>query len=83
MTADKKSSPQQIVQSVYEVESNSISVRDATNLVPSQYDEMILTYQNTSTDPNTITYKFNGNVITILGFDYDSRGRLTRVYRQS
>ncbi|NDB29764.1 hypothetical protein EB169_10320 [archaeon] len=83
MTADKKSSPQQIVQSVYEVESNAISVRDATNLVPSQYDEMILTYQNTNTDPNTITYKFNGSIITVLGFDYDSRGRLTRVYRQS
>lgn len=81
--ADKKSSPQQIVQSVFEPESNSISVRDSTNLVPSRYDEMILTYDNTNADPSSVTYKLESVTIATLGFEYDSRGRLVRVYRES
>ena len=81
--ADKKSNPQQIAQAVYEVQSNAISVRDATNLVPSAYNEMLLTYTNTNSEPSTITYKLNSTVIAVLVFEYDSRGRLTRVFRQS
>ena len=79
--ADKKSNPQQIAQAVYEVESNSISVRDATNLVPSQYNEIVFNYINTNPEPSTVTYKLNNTVIAILSFEYDVRGRVIRVIR--
>jgi len=79
---DKKSSPEQIVKAVYDVDSNAITVHDATNLVPSAYDEMITAYVGTLSDPDTVTYKKNGTVVAVVKFEYDSRGRLTRVSRQ-
>lgn len=79
--ADKKSSPQQIVQSVFETESNSISVRDTTNMVPSSYNEIQMVYDNTNAEPSIVTYLTNGVVVAIINFEYDTRGRVTRVYR--
>lgn len=81
--ADKKSSPEQITQSVYEVQSNAISVRDTTNLVPSSYNEILMSYQNTNPEPATVTYLQNGVIVAIIAFEYDTRGRVTRVSRQS
>lgn len=81
--ADKKSSPEQITQSVYEVQSNAISVRDATNLVPSSYNEILMTYVATNPEPSTVTYLQDGVIIAVIAFTYDVRGRVTRVYRQS
>jgi hypothetical protein len=81
--ADKKSSPEQITQSVYEVQSNAISVRDATNLVPSSYNEILMTYIATNPEPSTVTYLQNSVIIAVIAFEYDVRGRVTRVYRQS
>lgn len=82
MSADKKSSPEQIAKSVYDVQANAITVHDATNLVPSSYDEMVNTYNGTSADPLTVTYKKNGVTVAVVAFEYDNRGRLTRVSRQ-
>lgn len=81
--ADKKSNPQQIAQSVFNPSSESISIRDITNLVPNAYNEMILTYVATNTEPATITYKLNSTIVAVIAFEYDVRGRVTRVYRQS
>lgn len=81
--ADKKSNPQQIAQAVYEIESNSISVRDTTNLVPSQYNEILFTYTGNNTEPITVTYKLNTTIIAVINFEYDVRGRVTRVYRST
>lgn len=80
--ADKKSNPQQIAQSVFNPSSESISIRDVTNLIPSAYNEMTLTYLNTNTEPSTITYKLNSAIVAVIAFEYDVRGRVTRVYRQ-
>lgn len=82
MSADKKSSSEQITKSVYNAESNAITVHDATNLVPSAYDEMITTYIGSLADPDTVTYKKSGNIVAVVKFDYDNKGRLTRVSRQ-
>jgi hypothetical protein len=81
--ADKKSNPQQIAQAVFNPNSESISIRDVTNLVPSAYNEMIMTYVNTNTEPSTITYKLNNGIVAVIAFEYDVRGRVSRVYRQS
>lgn len=81
--ADKKSSPEQITQSVYEVQSNAISVRDTTNLVPSSYNEILMTYIATNPEPSTVTYLRDSVIIAVIAFEYDVRGRVTRVYRQS
>lgn len=81
--ADKKSSPEQITQSVYEVQSNAISVRDTTNLVPSSYNEILMTYVATNPEPSTVTYLQDSVIIAVIAFEYDVRGRVTRVYRQS
>jgi hypothetical protein len=81
--ADKKSSPEQITQSVYEVQSNAISVRDTTNLVPSSYNEILMTYTATNPEPSTVTYLQDSVIIAVIAFEYDVRGRVTRVYRQS
>lgn len=81
--ADKKSSPEQITQSVYEVQSNAISVRDTTNLVPSSYNEILMTYVATNPEPSTVTYLQDSVIIAVIAFEYDIRGRVTRVYRQS
>jgi len=81
--ADKKSNPQQIVQSVFNPNSDSISIHDVTNLIPSAYNEMLLAYSNTNLEPTTITYKLNNTIVAVIGFEYDTRGRVTRVYRQS
>jgi hypothetical protein len=81
--ADKKSSPEQITQSVYEVQSNAISVRDTTNLVPSSYNEILMTYIATNPEPSTVTYLQDSVIIAVIAFEYDVRGRVTRVYRQS
>ena len=81
--ADKKSSPEQITQSVYEVQSNAISVRDTTNLVPSSYNEILMSYIATNPEPATVTYLQNSVIIAVIAFEYDVRGRVTRVYRQS
>jgi len=83
MAADKKSSPQQIAQAVYDVQSNAISVRDATNLVPSEYNEIQLTYVGVDSEPTTVTYLLNTTIIAVLNFEYDIRGRVTRVYRST
>lgn len=82
MAADKKSSPEQIARSVYDPDSDAIKVHDATNLVPSSYDEMITAYVGTLADPDTVTYKKNGTVVAVVKFEYDTRGRLVRVSRQ-
>ncbi|NBO26581.1 MAG: hypothetical protein EBU96_07300 [Actinobacteria bacterium] len=82
MSADRKSSPEQIVKAVYDPESKAITVHDATNLVPSSYDEMITAYVGTLADPDTVTYKKNGTVVAVVKFEYDTRGRLIRVSRQ-
>ena len=81
--ADKKSSPEQITQSVYEVQSNAISVRDTTNLVPSSYNEILMSYIATNPEPSTVTYLQDSVIIAVIAFEYDVRGRVTRVYRQS
>lgn len=81
--ADKKSNPQQIAQSVYEPQSESISIRDITNLVPNQYNEILMTYLNANPEPSTVTYKYNSVTVAVIGFEYDSRGRVIRVYRIS
>lgn len=81
--ADKKSSPEQIAQSVYETQSNAISVRDTTNLVPSSYNEILMTYDGTNPEPTTVTYLQSSVIIAVIAFEYDIRGRVTRVYRQS
>lgn len=82
MSADKKSSPEQIIKAVYDVAGPAITVHDVTNLVPSSYNEMINTYNGTSLDPISVTYKKNGVIVAVVAFEYDSRGRLTRVSRQ-
>jgi hypothetical protein len=79
--ADKKSNPQQIAQSVYEIESNSIKVRDATNLVPSEYNEILMSYTGVEPEPTQVQYLLNGTIVAVLDFTYDIRGRVTRVYR--
>jgi len=82
--ADKKSSPQQIAQSVYETESNSISVRDTTNMVPSSYNEIQMEYENGgSSEPHTVRYLTNGVIVAIINFEYDVQGRVTRVFRSA
>lgn len=80
---DKKSSPQQIAQSVYDIQSNAITVRDATNLIPSEYNEIQLTYNGANTEPSAVTYLLNTVIIAILSFEYDINGRVTRVYRST
>lgn len=82
MSADKKSSPEQIVKAVYDTDSKAISIHDVTNLVPSSYDEMLTGYVGTLMDPDTVTYKKNGTVVAVVKFEYDGRGRLVRVSRQ-
>lgn len=82
MPADKKSSPEQIAKSVYDPDADAIKVHDATNLVPSSYDEMLTAYVGTLADPDTVTYKKNGTVVAVVKFEYDTRGRLVRVSRQ-
>jgi len=81
--ADKKSNPAQITQAVFNPDNQSIHVHDVTNLLPSSYDEMLLTYVNTNTDPSIVTYRLNNLTVAIIAFEYDSRGRVIRVYRQS
>lgn len=82
MSADKKSSPEQIIKAVYDTESKAVSIHDVTNLVPSSYDEMLHEYINTANDPSVVTYKKNGVIVAVVAFEYDTRGRLTRVCRQ-
>lgn len=82
MSADKKSSPEQIIKAVYDTEGKAISIHDVTNIVPSSYDEMVTSYIGTLLDPDTVTYKKNGSVVAVVKFEYDSRGRLFRVSRQ-
>ena len=82
MSADKKSSPEQIIKAVYDTEGQAISIHDVTNIVPSSYDEMLTAYVGTLLDPDTVTYKKNGTVVAVVKFEYDSRGRLVRVSRQ-
>lgn len=81
--ADKKSSPQQIVQSVYDPDGNTISVRDTTNMVPSSYTEIQMTYENTNPEPSVVTYLLNNKIVATINFEYDTRGRVTRVYRST
>jgi hypothetical protein len=81
--ADKKSSPQQIAQSVYETESNSISVRDTTNMVPSSYNEIQMTYDVNNPEPSTVTYLTDGVIVTVINFEYDLQGRVIRVFRSA
>lgn len=81
--ADKKSNPQQIAQSVFNPNNDSINIHDVTNLIPSAYNEILLTYTNANIEPTTIIYKLNNVTIAILAFEYDISGRVTRVYRQS
>lgn len=81
--ADKKSSPQQIVQSVYDPDGNTISVRDTTNMVPSSYTEIQMTYENTNPEPSVVTYLLNNKIVATINFEYDIRGRVTRVYRST
>jgi len=81
--ADKKSSPQQIAQSVYETESNSISVRDTTNMVPSSYNEIQMTYDASNPEPSTVTYLTDGVIVTVINFEYDLQGRVIRVFRSA
>lgn len=81
--ADKKSSPQQIVQSVYDPDGNTISVRDTTNMVPSSYTEIQMTYENTNLEPSVVTYLLNNKIVATINFEYDTRGRVTRVYRST
>lgn len=83
MVADKKSNPAQIAQSVYDVQSDSISIHDVTNLVPSQYDEILFTYTATNSEPTTVSYLQNSIIIAVINFEYDARGRVTRVYRST
>lgn len=82
MAADKKSSPEQIIKAIYDTDSKAIAIHDVTNIVPSSYDEMINDYTGTSNDPSTVTYKKSGDIVAIVSFEYDTRGRLTRVTRQ-
>lgn len=79
--ADKKSNPAQIAQAVYDVQSESISIHDVTNLVPDQYNEILFTYTGTNSEPLTATYLYNGTIVAVITFTYDVRGRVTRVYR--
>jgi len=81
--ADKKSNPAQITQAVFNPDAQSINIHDVTNLIPSAYNEMLFTYVNTNTDPSIVTYKLNDLTVAVIAFEYDSRGRITRVYRQS
>lgn len=82
MSADKKSSPEQIIKAVYDTDGKAISIHDVTNIVPSSYDEMLTAYVGTLADPDTVTYKKNGTVVAVVKFEYDTRGRLVRVSRQ-
>jgi hypothetical protein len=82
MSADKKSSPEQIIKAVYDTEGKAIATHDVTNIVPAAYDEMLTAYVGTLLDPDTVTYKKNGTVVAVVKFEYDSRGRLVRVSRQ-
>lgn len=81
--ADKKSSPQQIVQSVYDPDGNAITVRDTTNMVPSSYTEIQMTYENANVEPSVVTYLLNSVIVARIIFEYDERGRVTRVYRST
>lgn len=81
--ADRKSSPQQIAQSVFNPETDSIQVNDISNLVPSTYNEIRFAYNGQNVEPVTATYLLNGVNVAILNFEYDINGRITRVYRQS
>ena len=83
MVADQKSNPAQIAQSVYDIQSESISIHDVTNLVPSSYDEILMTYINSNSEPSTVTYKLNSVTIAVIGFEYDVVGRVIRVHRIS
>lgn len=80
--ADKKSSPEQIIKAVYDTNEQSIAIRDVTNIVPSSYDEMLTSYINSSLEPDTVVYKKTGVIVAVVKFEYDNRGRLTRVSRQ-
>lgn len=80
---DKKSNPQQIAQAVFNPNSDSISIHDVTNLVPSAYNEMLMTYVNTNSEPSLITYKLNSVTVAVIAFEYDNRGRVSRVFRSS
>lgn len=80
---DKKSNPAQIAQSVYDIQSESISIHDVTNLVPDQYNEILFTYSGTNSEPLTATYLYNSVIIAVITFTYDVRGRVTRVYRST
>lgn len=81
--ADRKSNPQQIVQTVFDPQSESISIRDVTNLVPDQYNEILMTYINNNAEPSTVTYKYNSTTVAVIGFEYDIIGRVIRVHRIS
>jgi len=81
--ADKKSSPQQIAQSVYDPDSDAISIKDVTNLVPSEYNEINFVYENTNPEPSTVTYLLNGEIVAVINFTYDIRGRVERVFRSA
>lgn len=81
--ADKKSNPQQIAQSVFNPESESVSIRDITNLVPNKYDEILMSYVNANPEPSSVTYRYNSIVVAIIGFEYDNSGRVIRVHRIS
>jgi hypothetical protein len=82
MAADKKSNPAQIAQSVYDPDFDAIKVTDTSNLMPNEYDEMIMAYTNNAADPSTITYRLNSVTVAVIGLEYDQIGRVTRVYRQ-
>lgn len=81
--ADKKSNPQQIIQSVYDPQSDSINVSDIGNLVPNRYDEILLSYVGQNSEPSTVVYKLEGLAVATLNLEYDINGRVTRVYRQN
>lgn len=81
--ADKKSNPQQIAQTVFDPQSESIVIRDVTNLVPDQYNEILMTYINNNSEPSTVTYKYNSQTVAVIGFEYDIVGRVIRVHRIS
>ena len=54
------------------------------NLVPSEYNEIELTYVTAGNgigEIETVTYKYSGNTVAVLTLSYDGTSRLINVVR--
>jgi len=75
---------QQLLQESFDSEASALRILDTSNLVPSEYDEIDLTYVpsgNGVGEIQTVTYKLAGDTIALLTLSYNSDNKLSSVVR--